>query len=81
MIRPEHYKGYDILCSTRGYTIIRHNAEVLTEAVDGASREAIVERAKRAIDGLMETPVRPPLPAGPGRPGWVEPDERAPHPE
>ncbi|QWT20688.1 hypothetical protein KPL74_01450 [Bacillus sp. NP157] len=60
---PEHhYRGYDILCSTSGYTVMQRHVEVLNVGAmdagsglaDCAEVDHMLEHARKAIDRLIE---------------------------
>lgn len=60
MDSPVHYRGYDILCSERGYTILFNDVDVMTEGVEHAGElkdcrdlEIILEQARRAVDQFI----------------------------
>ncbi|MGY3229813.1 hypothetical protein ACVWWJ_001297 [Luteibacter sp. HA06] len=58
----EHYRGYDILCSASGYTLLRNDVEVLTVGHHDASKPLqdcahlarLLEQAKLSVDRLLE---------------------------
>lgn len=62
METPVHYRGYDILCSESGYTLVLQDVEVESVAVrdvGGAVRERdelqeILAQAKRAVDARLK---------------------------
>jgi hypothetical protein len=58
----QHYRGYDILCSASGYTLMRNDVEVLTVGPrdagsplqDCAHLDRLLEQAKLSVDRLLE---------------------------
>jgi hypothetical protein len=58
----EHYRGYDILCSASGYTLLRNDVEVLTvgkldadtHLKDCTHLDHLLVQAKRSVDRLLE---------------------------
>lgn len=62
METPVHYRGYDILCSESGYTLVLQDVEVESVAVrdaGGAVRkrdelQEILAQAKRAVDARLK---------------------------
>lgn len=58
----QHYRGYDILCSASGYTLLRNDVEVLTvghhdagdRLQDCAHLDNLLKQAKLAVDRLLE---------------------------
>jgi hypothetical protein len=58
----QHYRGYDILCSASGYTLMRNDVEVLTVGhhdagtplQDCAHLRSLLEQAKLSVDRLLE---------------------------
>jgi hypothetical protein len=58
----QHYRGYDILCSASGYTLLRNDVEILTEGrsdagnhlQDCAHLERLLAQAKQSVDKLID---------------------------
>jgi hypothetical protein len=58
----QHYRGYDILCSASGYTLLRHDVEVLTVGPRDAGNHLqdcdhlahLLEQAKASVDKLLD---------------------------
>jgi hypothetical protein len=58
----QHYRGYDILCSESGYTLLRNDVEVLTVGdldagqplEDCAHVDKLLEHARQSVDELLE---------------------------
>jgi hypothetical protein len=56
-----HYRGYDILCSASGYTLLRNDVEVMTvgthdahdELKDCADIEHFFTQARATVDRLI----------------------------
>jgi len=56
-----HYRGYEILCSATGYTVIKGGAEVLSvggadahpQRADCESNDRLLEHARRTVDRLI----------------------------
>ncbi|GAA0912477.1 hypothetical protein KR767_13325 [Luteibacter anthropi] len=63
METPVHYRGYDILCSESGYTLLLQDVEVESVAVRDASGKVrncteladILALARRAVDNRLKT--------------------------
>jgi hypothetical protein len=57
-----HYRGYDILCSASGYTLLRNDVEIMTvgthdappELEDCAHIDDFLGKAKAAIDHMID---------------------------
>ncbi|HVI55282.1 MAG TPA: hypothetical protein VM621_09535 [Luteibacter sp.] len=58
----QHYRGYDILCSASGYTLLRNDVEVLTVGTrdagshlqDCARLNRLLEKARQSVDELID---------------------------
>jgi hypothetical protein len=58
----QHYRGYDILCSASGYTLLRNDVEVLSvghrdagnELQDCAHLDHLLEQARQSVDRLLD---------------------------
>jgi hypothetical protein len=58
----QHYRGYDILCSASGYTLLRHDVEVLTvgscdagsHLQDCAHLDYLLKHARQSVDRLLD---------------------------
>jgi hypothetical protein len=58
----QHYRGYDILCSASGYTLLRNDVEILSvghrdagnRLQDCAHLAHLFEQAKQSIDRLLD---------------------------
>jgi hypothetical protein len=58
----QHYRGYDILCSASGYTLLRNDVEVLTvgpgdaghQLEDCAHLKHLLEQARLSVDRLLD---------------------------
>lgn len=63
METPVHYRGYDILCSESGYTLLLQDVEVESVAVrdtggktsHGAGQADMLALARRAVDNRLAT--------------------------
>jgi hypothetical protein len=58
----QHYRGYDILCSPSGYTLLRNDVEILTVGdldakeplADCAHVDNLLEHARHSVDRLLD---------------------------
>nr|WP_063573963.1 hypothetical protein [Luteibacter rhizovicinus] len=58
----QHYRGYDILCSASGYTLLRNDVEVLSVGShdagnplqDCAHLDHLLEQARQSVDRLLD---------------------------
>jgi hypothetical protein len=58
----QHYRGYDILCSASGYTLLRNDVEVLTVGPDNAGHpledcahlDHLLKHARQSVDRLLD---------------------------
>lgn len=58
----QHYRGYDILCSASGYTLLRNDVEVLTvghhdaanELQDCAHLHHLLDQARQSVDRMLD---------------------------
>jgi hypothetical protein len=51
-IQVHRYRGYEILVGPRGYTVMAHDAELFGEETGAMALQAVLQRARAAIDRL-----------------------------
>lgn len=58
----QHYRGYDILCSASGYTLLRNDVEILSvghrdagsHLQDCTHLDHLLEQARQSVDRLLD---------------------------